>query len=158
MKILNKVGLWLSPCFTPISDLKQLLKLLSIFTLRTLHEYIDLIILKNLPLIPFFRSLYNNAEWMTESNAFLRSTKQAYIFPDFCMYLQINVFNLKIWSAVLDPFLKPICSLLSILFSFKNITSLLLRILLQQFTPTTINSYTPIIIWIWWRPTFKDSY
>jgi hypothetical protein len=39
---------------------------------------------------------YNNAEWMTESNAFLRSTKQAYIFPDFCMYLQINVFNLKI--------------------------------------------------------------
>jgi hypothetical protein len=39
-------------------------------------------------------------------------------------------------------------SLLSILFSFKNITSLLLRILLQQFTPTTINSYTPIIIWI----------
>jgi hypothetical protein len=42
------------------------------------------------------RSLYNNAEWMTESNAFLRSTKQAYIFPDFCMYLQINVFNLKI--------------------------------------------------------------
>jgi hypothetical protein len=49
---------------TPISDLKQLLKLLSIFTLRTLHEYIDLIILKNLPLIPFFRSLYNNAEWM----------------------------------------------------------------------------------------------
>jgi hypothetical protein len=72
---------------------------LSIFTLRTLHEYIDLIILQNLLLIPFFRSLYNNAEWMTESNAFLRSTKQAYIFPDFCMYLQINVFNLKIWSA-----------------------------------------------------------
>ena len=96
MKMLNKVGLRLTPCFTPISDLKQLLKLLSIFTLRTLHEYIDLIILKNLPLIPFFRSLYNNAEWMTESNAFLRSTKQAYILPDFCMYLQINVFNLKI--------------------------------------------------------------
>jgi hypothetical protein len=63
--------------------LKQLLKLLSIFTPRTLHEYMDLIILKNLPLIPFFRSLYNNAEWMTKSNAFLRSTKQAYIFPDF---------------------------------------------------------------------------
>jgi hypothetical protein len=46
MKMLNKVGLRLSPCFMPISDLKQLLKLLSIFTLRTLHEYIDLIILK----------------------------------------------------------------------------------------------------------------
>jgi hypothetical protein len=61
----------------------------TIFTLRTLHEYIDLIILKNLPLIPFFRSLYNNAEWMTESNAFLRSTKQAYIFPDFGTYPKI---------------------------------------------------------------------
>jgi hypothetical protein len=54
MKMLNKVGLRLSPCFTPISDLKQLLKLLSIFTQRTLHEYIDLIILKN------FNSILNN--------------------------------------------------------------------------------------------------
>jgi hypothetical protein len=54
MKILNKVGIRLSPFFTPISHLKQLLKLLSIFTLRTLHEYIDLIILKN------FNSILNN--------------------------------------------------------------------------------------------------
>jgi hypothetical protein len=61
----SKWGLSMNYKKTKISDLKQLLKLLSIFTLRTLHEYIDLIILKNLPLIPFFRSLYNNAEWMT---------------------------------------------------------------------------------------------
>jgi hypothetical protein len=35
MKMLNKVGLRLSPCFMPISDLKQLLKLIVLISLPT---------------------------------------------------------------------------------------------------------------------------
>ena len=65
----------------------------------------------NIPLIPTDWSLFISSARFTVSYAFLKSIKTAYSFFYFSLTpFSIMVCKKKIWSDVLLPLMKPICS------------------------------------------------
>ena len=95
--ILNKLGLILSPCRTPILGLKAHVNLSCMRTYNILSWYICWIMFRKGPFISSFANLYNKAECKTESNAFWKSTKQTYNFDLLFVYFSINVRKMNIW-------------------------------------------------------------
>ena len=68
---------------------------------------------------------------ITVSKAFFKSTKHANNHPSFeLQYVLIRQLITNIWSAVLAFFVKPICDLCIILWSWRNLSNLKLRTLL----------------------------
>ena len=132
------MGLRLSPCLTPMSDVKAVVIPVPTLTCNLILEYMLLIILYTIPFMPKWSNLYQRASWETESKAFLRSMKQAnkgfFSILNFCISDLIT----KIWSAVLQPFRKPICSMLSNLRSSRNFITLVLMIELNSFPITLV--------------------
>jgi hypothetical protein len=123
------------PCLTPFRYGKKDVLLWDCFTAHRELEYRFFMKSKNFPPILFFKSFRNKPSCQTESKAFLKSTKHAYIFPFvlWVTFLSIKDFKVNIWSAVLWLGKNPICEGWSILFSLRKIRSLSLRIRQKNF-------------------------
>ena len=99
MKRLNNNGRSIQPCFTPTRDENNLVNPYEILTEYLTVEYIFLIILCNLPLIPYFYILENIVSLNTVSKALRKSTKQAYTRSLDFRYLPIIDFNVKMYMT-----------------------------------------------------------
>ena len=98
---LNSRGLKMLPWRTPLAYWKDRVFLLPRLTEHIEFAYKLFIRLKNFPPTLHCNSLYRSLSCLTESKAFLKSTKQAYTLVWWpWTYITIKFRNVRTWSAV----------------------------------------------------------
>jgi len=108
----NTVALSGQPCLTPIKQSKISEMPSEFLTAALSRAYKDLMQSRIGPRGPTRSNTCHSKPRGTVSNAFLKSTKQQYSFPDafprrVCVCLSIKDFNTKMLSVVRKSFLKP---------------------------------------------------
>ena len=122
----------MTPCLTPTFSGKKITDLVLNFHTRfTYVVYLFYNIIKQ-GTYSYVKQFNFDPSMYYRVKSFFKSTKHANNHPSFeLQYLLIRQLITNIWSAVLAFFVKPICDLCIILWSWRNLSNLKLRTLLN---------------------------